>query len=141
MRHAELALGVIVGGELPLVPGEQYGIGGTATVRGFSEREFANDQGYSGNLEIYTPDLSRQFGVTAFQSRLLMFYDRGYVFRNDPLPGETVSAQIASIGPGLRITDGKRFSISLDCGFVLDPPDENTARWSSRWHLSASLLF
>ncbi len=135
---------VLVNGQYtndPLVPGEQYGIGGANTVRGFSEREFANDQGYSGNVEIYTPDLSRLFGVTAFQSRLLVFYDRGYVSRKDPLPGDTVSTEIASIGPGLRITDGKRFSLSVDCGFVVDPPDENTSRWSNVWHLSASLLF
>ena len=125
----------------PLVPGEQYGIGGANTVRGFSERAFANDQGYSGSVEIYTPDLSRLFGVTAFQSRLLMFYDRGYVSRKDPLPGDTVSTEMAGMGTGLRITDGKRFSISIDCGFVLDPPDENTTRWSSVWHLSASLMF
>jgi hemolysin activation/secretion protein len=135
---------VLVNGQYtndPLVPGEQYGIGGATTVRGFSEREFANDQGYSGNAEIYTPNLSRLFGVTAFQSRLLMFYDRGYVSRKDPLPGDTVSTEIASIGSGLRITDGKRFSLSVDCGFVVDPPDENTSRWSNVWHLSASLLF
>jgi len=125
----------------PLVPGEQYGIGGATTVRGFSEREFSNDQGYSGNVEIYTPDLSKLFGVNAFQSRLLMFYDRGYVSRKDPMPGDTVSTEIAGIGPGLRITDGKRFAISVDCGFVVDPPDENTSRWSTVWHLSASLLF
>jgi hemolysin activation/secretion protein len=126
----------------PLVPGEQYGIGGANTVRGFSEREFSNDQGYSGNVEIYTPDLSRLFGVTAFQSRLLMFYDRGYVSRKDPMPGDTVSTQIAGMGSGLRITDGKRFSLSIDCGFVVDPPDENTSpRWSHVWHLSGSLLF
>jgi len=125
----------------PLVPGEQYGIGGANTVRGFAEREFANDQGYSGSVEIYTPNLSRLFGVNAFQSRLLVFYDRGYVSRKDPLPGDTVSTQVASIGPGLRIMDGKRFSISIDCGFVLDPPDGNTSRWSNVWQLSASLLF
>ena len=125
----------------PLVPGEQYGIGGATTVRGFSEREFANDRGYSGNVEIYTPDLSKLLGIKAFQSRLLMFYDRGYVSRKDPMPGDTVSTEIASIGPGLRITDGKRFSISVDCGFVVDPPDGNTSRWSNVWHLSASLLF
>ena len=39
----------------PLVPGEQYGIGGATTVRGFAEREFANDRGYSGSVEIYYP--------------------------------------------------------------------------------------
>ena len=124
-----------------LVPGEQYGIGGATTVRGFSEREFSNDRGYSGNVELYTPDLSGLLGVTAVQSRLLMFYDRGYVTRKDPMPGDTVSTEIAGAGPGLRITDGKRFSLSVDCGFVVDPPDENTSRWSEVWHLSASLLF
>lgn len=125
-----------------LVPGEQYGIGGANTVRGFSERQFSNDRGYSGNVEIVTPDLSLLSGITAFQSRLLVFYDRGYVSRNDPLPGDTVSTQVASIGSGLRITDGKRFSISADCGFVVDPPDDDTStRWSNVWHLTASVLF
>jgi len=124
-----------------LVPGEQYGIGGANTVRGFGERQFANDQGYAGSAELYTPDLCKLAGVTALQSRFLMFYDRGYVSRVDPLPGDTVSTQIASFGPGLRITDGKRLSLSVDCGFVVDPPDENTERWSSVWHLSGSLMF
>lgn len=125
----------------PLVPGEQYGIGGANSVRGFSERAYSNDRGYSGNAEIYTPNLSGLFGVAAFESRFLMFYDRGYVSRIDPLPGDTASTQIAGIGSGLRITDGKRFSLSIDCGFVVDPPDEGTTRWSNVWHLSASLLF
>jgi hemolysin activation/secretion protein len=126
----------------PLVPGEQYGIGGASTVRGFAERAFAKDLGYSGNVEIYTPDLNRLFGVTAFQSRLLVFYDRGYVaYRNSVPAGDTISTKIASVGPGLRITDGKRISLSVDCGFVVDPPDESTSKWSSVWHVSASLLF
>ena len=124
-----------------LVPGEQYGIGGANSVRGFQERGFSNDQGYSGSFEIYSPDLCKLFNVSAFQSRILVFYDRGYVSRKDPLPGDTVSTEIAGIGPGLRITDGKRFSLSADCGFVVDPPDENTSRWSNVWHLSASILF
>ncbi len=124
-----------------LVPGEQYGIGGATSVRGFAERAFSNDQGYSGSVEAYTPDLCKLFNVSAFQFRLLGFYDRGYVSRNNALPGDTVSTQVAGIGPGLRITDGKRFSLSVDCGFVVDPPDESTTRWSSAWHLSASLLF
>jgi hemolysin activation/secretion protein len=125
----------------PLVPGEQFGLGGANSVRGFREREIANDRGYSGSAEIYTPDLSRLFGIKAFQSRALVFYDRGYVSRINPLPGETASAEIASIGPGLRITDGKRFSVAADYGLVVNPPDQNTSRWSGRWHLSASVLF
>jgi hemolysin activation/secretion protein len=48
---------------------------------------------------------------------------------------------MASIGPGLRITDGKHFSISVDYGIVIDPPEDGTTRWSGMWHLSASYLF
>jgi hemolysin activation/secretion protein len=125
----------------PLVPGEQFGLGGANSVRGFREREIANDRGYSGSVEIYTPDLSKLFGVKAVQSRALVFYDTGYVSRQNPLPGETASTEIASVGPGLRITDGKRFSVAADYGLVVNPPDQNTSRWSGRWHLSASVLF
>jgi hemolysin activation/secretion protein len=124
-----------------LVVGEQYGLGGASSVRGFQERAYANDYGYSGSIEMYSPDLLKRFNVSAAQSRLLVFYDRGYVRRNNPLPGETVSMEMASIGPGLRITDGKRASLSADYGFVVDAPDGSTTRWSGRWHLSASILF
>ena len=124
-----------------LVASEQYGIGGSNTVRGFEEREFANDRGISGSIEIYSPDLSSLIGIKDIKSRALFFYDRGYVSRIDPLPGEIKRTEIASFGPGLRITDGKRFSVSADVGFIVDPPDRNTSRWSSGWHISASLLF
>jgi hemolysin activation/secretion protein len=129
----------------PLVPGEQFGIGGASSVRGFHEREIAKDQGYSGSVEIYTPDLSKLVNVTSFQSRFLVFYDRGYVSLRNPAPGDIVSTQIDSIGPGLRITDGKKFSFSADYGLVVNPPDETTTekttRWSGLLHVSASILF
>jgi hemolysin activation/secretion protein len=125
----------------PLVAGEQFGIGGAGSVRGLQERAFANDHGYSGSLELHSPDLFHLWGLSIAQSRLLVFYDRGHVRRNNPLPGETASTEMASIGPGLRITDGKRFSLSADYGFVVEPPDSRTTRWSGRWHLSASILF
>ncbi|NPU86276.1 MAG: ShlB/FhaC/HecB family hemolysin secretion/activation protein [Syntrophaceae bacterium] len=127
--------------ENALVAGEQFGIGGANSVRGFLEREYANDYGYAGSLEAYSPDLLRLVGVSSVQSRLLVFYDRGQVRRNKPLAGETVGVEMASVGPGLRITDGKHFSISMDYGIVIDPPDESTTRWSGMWHLSASFLF
>jgi hemolysin activation/secretion protein len=125
----------------PLVASEQFGIGGASSVRGFHEREIAGDRGYSGSVEIYSPDLCRLLGIPSIQSRALLFYDRGYVARRNALPGETVSAEVASIGPGLRITDGRKFSVSVDWGLVVDPPDANTTRWSGVWHLSASVLF
>jgi hemolysin activation/secretion protein len=124
-----------------LVPGEQFGLGGASSVRGFNERQFSDDRGYSGNLEVYTPDLCPPLHIPYVHARLLVFYDYGYIRRNDPLPGEQHSLGIASLGPGLRITDGKRFSLSADYGFVVDAPDDRTSRWSGMWHLAASMVF
>ena len=42
---------------------EQFGIGGMESVRGFLERQFAGDRGYSGSLELYSPD----FGADAIK--------------------------------------------------------------------------
>jgi hemolysin activation/secretion protein len=131
-----------------LVPGEQFGLGGARSVRGFIERATSGDQGYSATVEAYTPDLAGFAKVNAFQARLLAFYDWGEAADQEPLPGEAHSARIASFGPGLRITDGKRFAIAADLGIVCTPPGENTlksndnvSRWSRRWHLSASVVF
>lgn len=124
----------------PLVPGEQFGIGGATSVRGFREREFYDDKGISGSMELHTPDLSKLLGISAFQSRALLFYDIGSVSRNKPLPGERASMTIASIGPGIRITDGKKYMLSTDVGLVVDPGDTRS-RWNGRWHVAASILF
>ncbi len=124
-----------------LVAGEQFGLGGAASVRGVPERVYANDYGYAGSIEVHSPNLLGPFGVSAVQSRLLVFHDRGQVRRNNRLPGESVGTEITSFGPGLRVTDGKRFSLSADYGFVAEPPDDATTRWSGRLHVSASILF
>ena len=38
-----------------LIPGEQFGIGGTGSVRGLRDREATGDRGYTLNLEATTP--------------------------------------------------------------------------------------
>ncbi|HET9403079.1 MAG TPA: POTRA domain-containing protein [Burkholderiales bacterium] len=103
-----------------LVAGEQYGIGGPDTVRGYLLREVANDKGYSGQVELYTPDLARGFGMTdAYKTRLLAFYDWGSVERNHALPGEIQRDSIASVGVGLRLTYKKSVSLRLDLAQIL----------------------
>ncbi|HOI74662.1 MAG TPA: ShlB/FhaC/HecB family hemolysin secretion/activation protein [Syntrophales bacterium] len=124
-----------------LVSGEQFGLGGAASVRGLQERAYANDYGYSGSIEVYSPDLLRLAGVSAVQARLLAFCDHGQARRNKPVAGDTVAVEATSIGPGLRITDGRHFSVSIDYGIVMEPPEDGTTRWSGMWHLSASFLF
>ncbi|HEY4374350.1 MAG TPA: ShlB/FhaC/HecB family hemolysin secretion/activation protein [Burkholderiales bacterium] len=105
-----------------LVTGEQFGIGGAYSVRGFSERQFANDYGYFGNLEIYTPELSTLFKLgTENKLRFLAFYDYGRVMRNQPLTNDTASTTARGAGLGLRLTHNNNVSIRLDAAFATLP--------------------
>ena len=125
----------------PLVPGEQFGIGGASSVRGFDERVVAGDKGYSGSVELYTPNLSGLAGISTAQCRALVFYDTGYISEINPLLGETANNTISSVGPGARITDGKYFSLSTDYGFVVEPLPSIKGRGSGRWHMLLSLMY
>jgi hemolysin activation/secretion protein len=99
-----------------LIPGEQFGAGGSTSVRGFGERDLAADSGVVANAELYTPDLCRRAN---WQCRLLAFYDTAYGKRNHVLAGELTSTTIASAGLGLRFAMGSSASVQLDVGHVV----------------------
>lgn len=120
-----------------LVSGEQYGIGGPDTVRGYLLREVASDRGYSGQAELYTPDLARRLKATDdVRMRFLAFYDYGSVTRNDPLPGEASHAVLASAGVGLRLSYAKSLSVRLDVANILKP---TANREEGSWRASFAL--
>jgi hemolysin activation/secretion protein len=112
-----------------LVQGEQFGAGGASSVRGFEEREVANDQGRATNAELYTPNLC----AGAAQCRLLGFYDTGYVSRNNPLPGEGTQESIGSVGFGLRLNVERYLALQVDYARVVDASD-TTPKGSHRLH-------
>jgi len=99
-----------------LVSGEQFGIGGADSVRGFLEREIINDNGYRGTLELYSPD----FGITGARVRALTFYDWGAVRRIRPAVLEMHGQHISSYGFGLRFSRGTNVSLRLDAAAVMD---------------------
>lgn len=103
-----------------LVPGEQFGLGGADSVRGFRERELASDQGYRGSLELYSPDFGHLVGLDGLKMRGLAFHDFGQVRRNHSLPGEMAGESVASYGVGLRAGVGSRMSLRVDFGVVTD---------------------
>lgn len=103
-----------------LVPGEQFGLGGAASVRGFRERAFANDRGAFVSAELQTPEICAGWLKGYGNCRLLGFYDAGTLRRNDPLPGEHASTSLASTGLGLRYSLGRQFSWRLDAARVLN---------------------
>ena len=106
--------------ENALVPGEQFGIGGTDTVRGYLPRETANDRGYATQVEVYTPNFAESAGLgDKWRTRVVGFYDFGAVSRNHALPGEQAGKYLASTGLGLRLSYGKSVSLRVDIAQIL----------------------
>jgi len=103
-----------------LVSGEQFGLGGADSVRGFQERAIADDKGYRGVLELYTPDFGGKTGVSGARARGLLFYDFGGVSRNRPVPPDPRAQHIGSAGVGVRFSRGSNLSFRMDWGWVLD---------------------
>ena len=102
-----------------LVSGEQYGLGGADNVRGFLEREVANDRGYRGTVELYSPDFGTKIGSN-WRMRALAFYDAGRILRNHSQPSEITSTSIGGTGFGLRMARGTNLTMRFDYGIVTD---------------------
>ena len=97
----------------PLIPGEQFGIGGSASVRGLRERETAGDRGYFVNLELQAPNVGG--GVLPF-----VFYDQGYRRHVSPVPGIPVKDSASSIGAGIRWNWQKKLDVSVTYANVVN---------------------
>lgn len=122
-----------------LVPGEQFGVGGMDSVRGFIEREFANDRGLRSGLELYTPEFGLGSGQD-FRTRGLVFYDYGYAKRVRPLLNDIHAESVSSVGFGLRSYYRDAMSLRLDYASVLQGGGLQQ-RGDMRLHGSVSLYF
>lgn len=139
----DLIMRLVVNGQFtndPLVPGEQFGLGGANSVRGFQEREVSDDIGNSGSIELYSPDFLSLMKIEGGQLRLLMFYDTGQVSKVNPLPGEESYSVISSAGMGLRLTWGKNFSLLTDYGYATELKGSRGVR-NNRFHVAAVFAF
>jgi len=120
-----------------LISGEQFAFGGPDSVRGFINREVANDKGYSASVEVYTPELGAKLGWKDLKVRLLTFYDMGTTGRNKIQPAELSGQSGSSVGLGMRMAYGKLMNLRVDWAQVVDPAG-NQAR--SDQMLNASLV-
>lgn len=102
-----------------LVSGEQFGVGGAGSVRGFDARGLSDDEGQHISLEWYLPGWQPSV-LQGLQLRPLMFTDFGWVQRNDPTVLERPNASISSGGVGLRAEYRRHAALSLDYGVVID---------------------
>ena len=93
----------------PLVPGEQFGIGGAQSVRGLNERVLSGDTGWQASFkarsQVY---LENTFG--------LVFYDTGQVRRHNDLV--TPFAAASGLGFGLRWRMGNNLAANVDVAHV-----------------------
>ena len=84
----------------PLLPLEQFAVGGHATVRGYRENRFVRDQGLVGSIEFRVPVWRRASGQTLLE--IAPFYDYGRSWNRDrPTPQPEV---LESAGLGLIAT-------------------------------------
>jgi hemolysin activation/secretion protein len=98
-----------------LIPGEQFGMGGADSVRGYYERETASDKGQRFSLEGYGPDFGSWIGGS-WRARTLIFADAANGHDNAPIRGP--DNKLGSFGLGLRANQGKSLAFRLDVARV-----------------------
>lgn len=122
-----------------MVPGEQFGVGGVASVRGYRERELAGDRGLQATLELAGPELLRSGGSATL--RALGFFDAGWVANRAGLPceGNRDECSLRAAGLGLRGSVGRwQAQLYLAQAFKAAP---QTDRHDWRAHVAVSTSF
>ncbi len=123
-----------------LVPGEQFGLGGAASVRGYAERELAADTGFMLSLELVSPRLGEGLLPATADLRALAFADGGQVRGlggAECRPGQG-HCTASSVGLGARLNWGPvqwRFAVAQA---QQDAASTRAHGWRSHVALTAS---
>lgn len=105
-----------------LIAGEQFGLGGLASVRGAGERVLSGDMGAALTLEVSSREITQGL-------RLLGFVDAGWLASHHTnTPGNTKAAsdQLASAGLGVRYSLGW-LNLSADWGRIVTGANPSAA--------------
>ena len=117
-----------------LIPGEQFGVGGVASVRGFKEREATGDRGYSANIELTAPAVYA--GIVPFG-----FTDFGRRMHITPVAGVAQKDNVASAGFGARWNWEKGLDVSMTYANVLNGIAGGTPRGHDKVNFSLFYRF
>ncbi|GMV48246.1 MAG: hypothetical protein AMXMBFR66_36440 [Pseudomonadota bacterium] len=122
-----------------LVSGEQFGLGGVASVRGYRERELAGDRGVAATVEIAAPELLPRPGKASL--RLFGFADGGVVSNRlgAPCRLDQTRCTLAGVGLGLAF-EGAGMHLRLAVARALRDGAQ-TARGDMRVHAAAQYAF
>ena len=113
-----------------LIQGEQFGLGGAGSVRGFADRVVSGDYGYQWNLEALGP------AMETLQMRPVFFLEGGWVHARSTGTSES----LMSVGAGLRLTY-QNMQAALDLAQVLDRNSAQTSGRPMRLNLAVSYRF
>lgn len=102
----------------PLLPSEQFGLGGYNTVRGYREREYNADEALCANFEIRSPSFGF-FKKCKDEIIFLGFIDYGLGYNLQSSKGNRSSGHLLGAGPGIRYQIDTHFSARVDWGFRL----------------------
>ncbi len=124
-----------------LVAGEQFGLGGAASVRGYEEREQTGDKGFVATLEVGTPEFLTRATADEPSLRAFAFTDGGSVANNldAPCALDKTRCSLASAGLGLAF-ERQRLQARLTAAVALKE-GVLTKRHDTRAHFSANLSF
>lgn len=117
-----------------LIPGEQFGLGGTGSVRGLRDRESTGDRGYTLNLELTAPPVFG--GIVPFA-----FHDLGHRKHVTPVPGTATKDGASSIGAGVRWHWSKGLDVNVTYANVLNSVANGTPRGYDRVDFSLFYRF
>lgn len=104
----------------PLIPGEQFGVGGSDSIRGLEERAVTGDSGQRLGIELGAPPLREDLD-------LFGFVDAGRVERENPQRGEVHHDTVVSAGMGLRWQWRDQVALKLEYGHALQEASSNDA--------------
>ena len=107
-----------------LLPSEELGLGGDATVRGYEPYAAQGDRGWNVQTELRSPAIP--LGIAAMQP--FVFFDAGHVWNRIPEAGEVNNASLASVGAGLRFQMGRFVSVRGTFGFPLKAVTPNGSK-------------
>jgi hemolysin activation/secretion protein len=114
----------------PLVPAEQYFVGGADSVRGYTQNESLGDHAVRGRAELFTPYLPdipldyywqrRRSSDVKIRWKLLAFYDVANLWVAKAPAGQKDQFRLEGVGGGIRAQlIPYNLSFSLDQGLAL----------------------
>ena len=135
----------------PLIPAEQFFVGGLDTVRGYVQFEAIGDHGIRGRAELTTPELlkvpidriwqRRRSSDFTLRLRFATFYDAAQLWVAHAPPGQTSRFRLEGAGFGIRVKFPKDVGqLILDSGWALRDTS-NTKRGDNFVHFSVGLAF